>query len=129
MSVCILDDGLEKHAGNESFERGIVNLLHDIQAVFSEARDFDVQVVVNELQLLAQRDKRFMFAKETSQNVAELQHYAAGRIWIEADQGGHRVQGIEEEVRMDAPDAAARPQAPSPSVSAVARFRRLIRMP
>src|SRR5258708_3460137 len=81
----ILHHRLEQHAGHKRFERGFVDVLHNIQIVFSETRYFDVQVIVDELQLLAQRHKRLMLPQQTAQDVAHLQHYAARRIRIKAD--------------------------------------------
>src|SRR5258707_396578 len=97
----ILHHGLEQHARHKRFQGGIVNLLHDVQIVFSESRHLDVQVIVDELQLLAQRHKRFVFAQQPPQNVAQLQHHAARRIRIKADQRRHGVQRVKQKMWID----------------------------
>ena len=97
----IFDDGLQKHAGDEGFERFIVDVLDDVEVVAAEAGDLDIEIVVDEFELFAQRHKRFVLAEQTAENVAELEHHAASVIGIEADERGDGVQRIEKKVRID----------------------------
>jgi hypothetical protein len=97
----VFDDGLEQHAGDEGLERVFADFFHDVEVVFAEAGDFDVEVVVDERELFAKRDEGFVFAEETAKNVAELQNDAAGGVGVHADQSRDGVEGVEEEVRID----------------------------
>src|SRR6266403_2795487 len=92
---------LEEHAGDKSFERFFAELLDDFEIVAAEAGHFDVQVIVDELELFAERHKRLMLAKEAPQNIAQLQDHAAGRIRINAEQRRNGVKRIDEKVRID----------------------------
>src|SRR5271165_4737101 len=97
----VFDDGLEKHAGDEGFERLFVDLLDDVEVVLAEAGDFNIEIVVDEFELFAQRHEGLVLAKETPQDVAELEDYFARVIRIETDEGGDGVQRIEKEVWVD----------------------------
>ena len=107
----IFDDRLQQHAGNESFERLLVDFLEDLQLVAAEANHFDVEIVVDELELLAQRHERFVLAQQPPQNIRKLQHHAAGHVRIEADQRRDGIERIEQKMRIDLA-GQARPCAP-----------------
>src|SRR6267378_1888512 len=66
-----------------------------------KARYFNVQVIVDEMQFLAQRHKCFVLAQQPPQNVAQLQHHAARRVRIKTDQRRHGIQRVEQKVRID----------------------------
>src|SRR5713101_3409192 len=48
--------------------------------------DFDVQIVVNEVELRAQRHKRLMLAQQLAEDVAELDHHDASHVGVVADE-------------------------------------------
>src|SRR5450755_1372683 len=90
----ILHHGLKQHAGKKGFERVFINFLEDLEFVAAEANHFDVEIVVNEGQLFAQRNKGFVFTEQPAQDIGKLENYAAGHVRIEANQRRHRVQRI-----------------------------------
>src|SRR4029077_20512211 len=92
---------LKEHAGNKRLERLRIDFLENLQLVAAEADHFDVQVVVNELELFAQRDACLRLAQQAPQDVRELQDHAAGHVRIEADQRGDGVQSVEQKMRVD----------------------------
>ena len=97
----VFDQRLQNHAGNQMVERGGVKLLHDFQLVAAEARDLDVEIVVEEFEFFAQRHEGVALAQQPPQNVAQLHDHLAGRIWIAPHQRRHRVQGVEQKVGVD----------------------------
>src|SRR5208283_3235870 len=97
----VLHQRLQDHAGHKVLERGGLEFLHHRQLVAAEARNFNVEVVVEKLKLLAQRNERVSLAQQTAQNIAEFHDHLACRVGITAHQRGNRVQRIEQEVRID----------------------------
>src|ERR1700730_9073086 len=97
----IFDDGLEKHAGDESFERVFLELLDDLEVVAAEAGDFDVQIVIDEFQLFVQWDEGLVLAQQPPQNVAQLQDHAARGVRVKTNQRGNGVQRVEQEMGID----------------------------
>ena len=65
----IFDHGLEQHTGNEGIERLGIDLLKDLQLVTAEADHLDIQVVIDEFQLIAQGDERFVFTQKATKDV------------------------------------------------------------
>ena len=53
----ILHQGLEQHARDHGVERRGLHFFHHPQLVAPEADDFNVEIVVDEFQLFAQRHK------------------------------------------------------------------------
>ena len=103
MLQAIFDNRLQQHAGHERFERGIVDLFHNFQVFAAKAGHFDVQVVVDELQFLAKRYKRFVLAQQPAKDIAQLEHHPAGRVRIKTDQRRYGVQRIEKKMGVDLP--------------------------
>src|SRR5580692_8090476 len=97
----VFSQRLKKHTGHHHIERCRLQLLHDPQFVASETDYFDVEVVIDELQFFAKRYEGVAAAQQSSQNRRQLDDQFARRIGIEAHQRGDRVQGIEQEVRVD----------------------------
>ena len=97
----IFDNRLEQHAGHERFQRGFVDLFHNFQVFAAEAGHFDVQVVVDELQFLAKRYKRFVLAQQPPKDIAQLEHHPAGRVRIKTDQRRYGVQRIEKKMGLE----------------------------
>ena len=97
----IFDHGLQQHAGDEGFESVVVHFLEELKLVAAEADDFDVEIIVDELELFAQRDEGFVLAQEAAKNVGKLQDDAAGHVGIEADERGNGVERVEKEMRID----------------------------
>ncbi len=92
---------LQQHAGHKCFERGGIDLFENLQLVSSEADHFDVEIIVNEIDLFAQRHERFMFAQQPAEDVRKFQHDAARHVRIKANQRRDGIQRVEEEVRID----------------------------
>src|SRR5580692_5471122 len=101
MLKAIFDDGLKKHAGDEGFNSFFVDLFDDIQVVAAEPGDFNVEIVVDEFEFLAERDESFVLAQEATKDIAELEDDAARVIGVKADEGGNCIERIEQEVGVD----------------------------
>ncbi len=84
----IFDHWLQQHAGHKSIEGLFVDFFEDLQFVAAEADDFDVQIIVDKTDLIAQGHERFMFPQQAAKDIRELQDDHAGRILIVADQRG-----------------------------------------
>src|ERR1039458_8964094 len=97
----ILHQRLQDHAGHKKVERGRLEFLDHLQLVTPKARHFDIEIIIEELQLLAQWDERVSLAQQTPQNVAQLHDHLAGGIGIAAHQRSDRIQRVEEEVGID----------------------------
>ena len=99
----------------------------------TEADDLDVEVLVDRLELLAQRDEVIRAAHQAAQQARELRDEHARRLGLRADERRDRRQRVEQEVRVDlvgqrldlAPPAAASP-APASRCSMRALFQILI---
>src|SRR6516225_11572050 len=97
----VLDNGLKQHAGDKGIERMVIDLFHDLEVVLAEAGDLNVEIIIDKRELLAQGHKSLVLPKKPPQNVAQLQHDAPGRVGVYANERRDRVQGVEQEVRVD----------------------------
>ena len=79
----------------------LVNFLENLQLVAAEADDFDVEIIVDEFELFAQRDEGFVLAQKAAENVRKLEDHAAGHVRIEADERRDGIQRIEKKMRID----------------------------
>ena len=68
MLEAVLHDRLQQHAGNEDLQGLGADLLHDIEVVAAKARHFDVQIIVNEREFLAERHEGFVLAQQPPKN-------------------------------------------------------------
>ena len=84
-----------------TLEAGRIEFLHHLQLVAPEADDLDVEIVVDEFELLAQRHERVALLEQAAENLGELEDHLARRVGIEAHQRGHGVERVEQEVRID----------------------------
>ena len=66
-----------------------------------EADHFDVEVLVDRLELLAQRDEVIGAAHQPAQQARELRDEHARRVGLRADERRDRRQRVEQEVRVD----------------------------
>jgi len=82
----VFNQRLQQHAGNHGFERRRIEVLDDLELVASKAHDFNIEVIVDELHFLAQRNERIRTVKQAAKNGRELQHHLARRVGIEAHQ-------------------------------------------
>ena len=97
----IFDHGLEQHAGDESFESLVVNFLEDLKFVAAETDNFDVEIIVDEFELFAQRDEGFVLAEEAAENVGKLEDDAASHVRIKTDERRDGVERVEKEMGID----------------------------
>ena len=97
----ILHQRLQQHAGHHDVERSGIQFLPHPQLVAPEANHFDIEIVVDELHFLAQRDKGVTAVQQAAQDVRQFDDHDARGVRIEAHQRRHRVQGVEQEVRID----------------------------
>ena len=78
-------------------------MFHNFEVFAAKTSNLDVQIIVDELQLLAERHKRFVLAQQPAQNVAELQHDLTRRVRVKTDQRRHGVQRVKEKMRINLP--------------------------
>src|ERR1700674_342795 len=97
----VFDQRLQQHARHHSFQRRGIEILDDLELVPSKTYDFNVQIIVDELHFLAQRDERIRTVQQTAKNGSEFQDHLPRRIGIEAHQRRNGIQRIEQEVRVD----------------------------
>ena len=97
----ILHQRLQQHAGDDHIERRRIEFLHHPQLVAPEAHDFNVQIVVDELELLAQRRKGLARIQEAAQNRSQFEDHLARLVRIEAHQRRNRIQRVEQKMRID----------------------------
>ena len=81
----VLDERLEDEARHDHVERVRVDLLVDVQ-LRPEPDDFDVQVLVDRLELFAQRDEVIRASQEPPQQARQLRHEHPRRFGLRADQ-------------------------------------------
>ncbi len=79
---------------------GSISFFH-AQLFCAKADDFNVEIVVGEAELVAQRDVGVVILEERAQDVGKFYGHFAGELWPDADQRGDGVERIEEEVRID----------------------------
>src|SRR5262249_4440238 len=65
----VFDHRLEQHGGDKGVESFGFDLLEDLQLVAAETDDFDIEVVVDEIELFAERNERFVLAQELAKDV------------------------------------------------------------
>src|SRR5207245_2562312 len=82
----VLDQRLQQHARNHGVERRSLELLHDTQLVATEADDFNIEIVVDKFQLLAQGDEGVRAAEQAAQDIGQFDNQLTGSVGIEANQ-------------------------------------------
>src|SRR5215831_4726440 len=100
----VLDQRLKNHAGDGHLQGVRVDLLVDPELIGPETQDFDVQIVVDEIDFLLQGHKMNLALQPAAEDVRQLQKHASCRVRIKADQRRHGIQSIEQEVRIDLAD-------------------------
>ena len=96
----VLDERLQDHARHDHVERLRRDLLVDAE-LRPEADDLDREVLVDRLELLAQRDEVIRAAHQPPQQPGELRDQHARRLGLRPDQRRDRRERVEEEVRVD----------------------------
>src|SRR5262250_1208962 len=97
----VFDHGLQEHARDKSVECFRGYFLEELQLISAKADHFDVEIIVDEFKLFAQRHERLMLAQQPAENVRQFQHHPTSHIRVEANQGRDGVKRIEKEVRID----------------------------
>src|SRR5208282_2242802 len=97
----VLDQRLQQHAGNHDCQRRRVKVLDNLELVPSKAHNFNVEIIVDELHLLAQRNERIRTMQQAAKNGSELQDHVTRRVGIEAHQRRNGIQRVKQEVRVD----------------------------
>src|SRR5580692_8027600 len=97
----ILDQRLQQHARDHHIERCGLEFFDNPQLVTAESHDFDVEIIIDKLEFIAERRKGFAGVQQTAQNGGELEDHVPRGIRIEADQRRNGIQCVKEEVRID----------------------------
>ena len=96
----ILDERLQNQPRHFGVERLGIDVEPDRQAIL-EARLLDLEVLLQELQLLLQRDARRARAVERqAEQIAQAADHAIGAVGIGVHERRDRVQRVEEKVRL-----------------------------
>ena len=93
--------GCKQHAGHEGLQRVLVHVLEDLQIIAAEAGHFDIQIIVDKVELLLQRHEGFVLAQEAAEDIAQLQDHHARLIGIVANQRRDGIERVEQEMRID----------------------------
>jgi len=101
MLDAVFHQRLQQHAGNHGFKRCRIEILDDLELVPSKAHDFNIQIVVDELHFLAQRNERIRTVQQAAKNGSEFQDHLASRVGIEAHQRRNGIQCVEQKVRVN----------------------------
>ena len=96
----VLDERLQDHARHDHVDGVGRNLLAHAQ-LRPEAHDLDVEVLVDRLELLPQRDEMLLAAQQTAQEAGQLVDQRSRRLWLRANQRRDRRERVEEEMRID----------------------------
>src|SRR5262249_47551763 len=70
----ILNQRLQQHAGNHDVERCRIKLFYDTELVAAEANNFDVEIVVDEIDFVLQRNERVAAVKESAEDGGKFQN-------------------------------------------------------
>src|ERR1051326_5793933 len=82
----VFHERLQKDCGDHDVERFRVKVLVDAQLVAAKADNFDIEIIVDELNLIAQLHKLIMFAQQAAQNLEELNDQFTSAVGIKAHQ-------------------------------------------
>src|SRR5581483_8122392 len=97
----VLDERLEDQGRHDARAGGVVHLVGDAQPV-AEARALDVEVGVDDLQLVRERDERAVLASEqVAEDLRQALDAALRTLGVDRDELRDRVQAVEEEMRVD----------------------------
>src|SRR5262245_17337050 len=87
MLQAVFYERLQQHGRDNHVERVRIQVFVNAQLVAAKADYFDVQVVVNELDLFAQLDELVVFAEQAAENLGEFDDQLASAVGIESHQG------------------------------------------
>src|SRR6266853_1494036 len=96
----VFDQRLEDEARDDDVECGRMNLSDHLQ-LWPEPDHFDVQVLVDRLELFAQGDEVIGAAQQPPQQARELGDQYAGGFRLRADERRDRRERVEQEMRVD----------------------------
>src|SRR5258707_3671528 len=97
----VFDDRLQEHAGNKRIERMFLDLLVNLKIVAAEPGKLDIEVIVDEVEVLLQRNKRLMLSQQPTQNVPQFDHHPASRVRIVSNHRNDGVQRTEPKLRLE----------------------------
>src|SRR5207245_221401 len=81
-------------------ERFRLQLLDDAE-LLPEAHNFNVEIVVDELDFVTQLHEGLLLIQQASQDTREFQDHGAGCVGIDAHKRRNRIQRVEQKVRID----------------------------
>ena len=93
--------GCKQDCRNHDVERFRIKVFIDAKLVAAKAHHFDIEIVVNEFNFIAQLDKFIMLAQQAAQDLGKLQDQFARAVGIKAHQRRNRVQRVEQKMRID----------------------------
>src|SRR6266852_2239044 len=100
MLYAVFAQRLQQHARHQHIQALRVHLFFKTQ-LLAKPRDFDRQVILDKVQLIAQRTQILVLAQQAPQDARKLQHHETRLMRIGPNQRGYRIQGIEQEVGID----------------------------
>src|SRR5437879_2706733 len=97
----VLDDRLQHHAGYDHVQRLRIEVFNDPQLVRSKTGNFDIKIVIDEVNFLAQHHKCIVLPKQRAQDVRQFDDEVTRLLGADSHEGGDRIERIEQEVRID----------------------------
>ncbi len=82
----VLHQRLQHHGGHHHVESDGIEVFHHAQFVAPEAHHFDIEIIVDELHLIAQVDEGIALALQPAQNAGQLHDQYPRHVGIEAHQ-------------------------------------------
>ncbi len=73
MLDAVFNQRLQQHARHHGFERCRIEILDNLELVPSKTHDFNIQIIIDELHFLAQRNKRIRTVQQAAKNGSEFQ--------------------------------------------------------
>src|SRR6185437_7925754 len=92
---------LQQHAGDHHIQRCGIEFLHNLELVTAKAHDLDVEIVVDEIDLILQRNECVTAVQQAAQDCGQLDDEFARCVRRDAHQRRNRIQRVEQKVRVD----------------------------
>src|SRR5277367_5828616 len=91
----VLDQRLQDHARHRQVKRCRIDLLHHLQLVRAKAYNFNSEIIVSKIQLIAQQHIRVMILEQSPQDIRQLHNQLTRLLRTETHERRNRIQRIE----------------------------------
>src|SRR6185312_7659317 len=97
----ILNQRLQQHGGNKEIQGLRGDVFDDAELFRTESCDFNIQIIVGKLQLIAQLHQVIAILQQNTQNTGQLYDQFPCLLRTEPHQGSNGVECVEKKVRID----------------------------